>query len=313
MAHIPVLLKEVIALLNPKPGEFFIDGTLGSGGHTAVILEKITPGGKLLAVDRDKDGLEKTKKEIEEKFSVSESSESSSLFAGSQLQVFWANGSYADLSEILGEQRLGKADGLLIDLGFSSEQLTAGRGFSFSGPEEPLLMTYDVSATPVKTLLKQIREPELAKIIREFGEERFSGRVARAIKQSRFPIETNKQLAEVVAGVLPRFYERGRIHPATRTFMALRIYANGELDNLRKILETLDCVLGGGGRAAIISFNSLEDRIVKNYFREKAKEGKIEILTKKPIVATPEEARENPRSRSAKLRVARMTIEKPNN
>ncbi|MFA5084229.1 MAG: 16S rRNA (cytosine(1402)-N(4))-methyltransferase RsmH [Candidatus Paceibacterota bacterium] len=292
--HIPVLLKETIAVLEPKPGEFFIDGTVGNGGHMVSVLEKMMPSGKFLAADWDENTLMKTKKEIEEKFPN----------LGSDFEIFWFNDNYANLPEI--SKELGKADGLLLDLGFSSEQLASGRGFSFSGPEEPLLMTYDIYAVPVKNLLKKLIEPELAGIIRNFGEERYAGRIAHAIKQSRSPIETNKQLAEAVAKAVPQNYERGRIHPATRTFLALRIYANHELTNLEKLLNSLNGILKIGGRVAIISFNSLEDRIVKNFFREKSKEGKMEILTKKPVSPGPEEVKQNPRSRSAKLRAAKI-------
>ncbi len=293
--HIPVLLKEVITVLDPKPGEFFIDGTVGNGGHSVAILEKIGPEGILLGTDLDETTLQKVKEKIA---------------ANPKLILVQSN--YADLPEILkalpaGRQgKLRKADGLILDLGFSSEQLAIGRGFSFSGPEEPLLMTYDPYAVPVKNLLKKLNEPELADVIKNFGEEHCAKRIAHAIKQNRFPIETNKQLAEVVARVLPKNYERGRIHPATRTFLALRIYANRELANLEKLLNSLNEVLKIGGRVAIISFNSLEDRIVKNYFREKAKEGKMEILTKKPIAPSPEEIKQNPRARSAKLRAAKL-------
>jgi len=305
--HIPVLLKEVITVLDPKPGEFFIDGTVGNGGHSVAILEKIEPKGILLGTDLDEMTLQKAKEKIA---------------ANSKLILVRSN--YADLPEILEKlrrsdlssevgapteasgEKLPKADGLLLDLGFSSEQLIAGRGFSFSGPEEPLLMTYDRYAVPVKSLIKQLKEFELAEIIKEFGEEHRAKRIAYAIKHNRFPIETNKQLAEVVAKALPRNYERGRIHPATRTFLALRIYANQELDNLKKLLDSSERILKIGGRIAIISFNSLEDRIVKNYFREKSKEGKIEILTKKPISPSIEEIKQNPRSRSAKLRAAKI-------
>lgn len=294
--HIPVLLKEIIAVLDPKPGEFFIDGTVGDGGHSVAILEKIGPEGMLLGTDLDETTLEKVKEKIATK---------------SKLILVRSN--YADLPDILEKENLPKADGLLLDLGFSSEQLTAGRGFSFSGPEEPLLMTYDRYAVPVKNLIRQLNEPELAEIIKEYGEEHMAKRIAHAIKNSRSPIETNKQLAEIVAKVLPRNYERGRIHPATRTFLALRIYANQELDNLKKLLDSLGRILKIGGRAAIISFNSLEDRIVKNYFREKSKEGIMEILTKKPISPIFEEIKQNPRSRSAKLRAAKIINNYDNN
>jgi len=265
--HIPVLLKEVLKVLDPKPGEFFIDGTYGSGGHSEAIRELIAPSGRLLAIDWERTGE-----------------------------------NYADLPEILRGKNLGKADGLLLDLGFSSEQLEGGRGFSFQ-KDEPLVMTYHPSLKPVKELLEDLNEAELADIIYQYGEERASRKIAKAIKEAgaRKRIETTGELASVIESVLPR---RGKIHPATKTFMALRIYANHELENLERILKSLSQVLKTGGRAAIISFHSVEDRIVKNYFRDSAKAGQLKIITKKPITATSEEAKENPRSRSAKLRAA---------
>jgi len=282
MKHIPVLLNEVIAVLKPQPGEFFIDGTFGSGGHAQEIIEKIGPSGKFLGIDWDKKQLEKL------------------------MTCDVINGNFAELPEILEERNLSKANGLLLDLGFCSEQLESGRGFGFMGPEEPLLMTYNQEVIPVKDWLKKLSEKELTKIIREFGEERYADRISRAIKQSRRPIETNKKLAEIIQQAVPRNYEHGRIQPATRTFLALRIFANQELLNLEKVLYSLEKILKVGGRVAIISFNSLEDRLVKNYFREKAKEGKLEILTKKPIRPSLEEIKNNPRSRSAKLRAAKI-------
>lgn len=272
MSHIPVLLKEVIELLDPKPGEFFIDGTAGTGGHSRAIREKIGPSGKLLSIDWEKTGE-----------------------------------NYADLAEILKNKNLGKADGLLLDLGFSSEQIGGGRGFSFQ-KDEPLLMTYDPNAEPLKEMLKELTEEELIKIIKEFGEERFARRIAKAIyeQERRKPIETTLELAEVIRGAVPKNYERGRINPATRTFMAFRIYANHELENLEKLLQNLEQILKPRARVAIISFHSLEDRLVKNYFRDYAKIGKLKILTKKPVTATKEEVAANPRSRSAKLRAAIM-------
>lgn len=276
MPHVPVLLKEVLKILDPKPGEFFIDGTAGSGGHSRAILEQIGSGGKLLAIDWEKTGE-----------------------------------NYADLPRILEQKKLGKADGLLIDLGFSSEQLNQpagrGRGFSFN-VDEPLLMTYDSNEKPVKQLLRELNEQELAVIIKNYGEERYARQIAKAIKERgrKNKIETTGQLVEVIKSAVPANYERGRIHPATRTFMALRIYANRELENLETLLKNLRGILKPGGRAAIISFHSLEDRLVKNYFRDYAKAGKAEILTKKPITATPEEISFNTRSRSAKLRAIKI-------
>lgn len=268
--HVPVLLNEVLELLDPKPGEFFIDGTAGGGGHSRAIQERIAPDGRLLAIDWEKTGE-----------------------------------NYAGLAEILKQKKLGQADGLLLDLGFSSEQLGNGRGFSFQ-IDEPLLMTYDSKQKPVKEILRELSEQWLADVIYKFGEERYSREIAAAIKEKlrRGPIETTGQLAEVIKGAVPKNYERGRIHPATRTFQALRIYANHELENLEKVLEDLPKILKPGGRVAIISFHSLEDRIVKNFFRDQAKAGKLKVITKKAVQATWAESLANPRSRSAKLRVA---------
>ena len=271
--HTPVLLNEVIGFLDPKPGEFFIDGTFGAGGHSRAIQEKIGERGRLLAIDWEKTGE-----------------------------------NYADLVEILKTKKLGKADGLLLDLGFSSEQLGGGKGFSFQ-INEPLAMVYDINQKPVRTILKELTEKELAEIIRNFGGEKFSGRIARVIKETihRRGINTTFDLAESVKAAVPGNYEHGRIHPATRTFQALRIYANNELGNLEKVLKDLFKIVKAGGRVVIISFHSLEDKIVKNYFRDYAREEKLKILTKKPVEATEEEIRLNSRSRSAKLRAALIT------
>jgi len=201
-----------------------------------------------------------------------------------------------------------KADGLLVDLGFSSEQLAnSGRGFSFeeAAASEPLLMTYDDSRRPVWTILREESETELANIIFEFGGERMSRRIAKAIKDQgrRKPIMTSGDLVASVRSAVPRGYEHGRINPATRTFQALRIYANGELENLEALLKNLPEVMAPNGKAAIITFHSLEDRIVKHAFQALAKEKKANLVVKKPVGPTREEIAKNPRSRSAKLRV----------
>lgn len=292
MPHIPVLLNEVIEILNPKPGEFFIDGTLGSGGHAKRILKEISPGGKFLGVDWDKRAIEEFKSSV----------------AGYKSSVILINDNYKNISMILKQKNLGKADGVILDLGLSSEQLESGkgqpgRGFSFLR-DEPLLMTYSEKTKPVYQWLSELNEVALEKIIRTFGEERFAGRIARAIKKN-LPIVTSKKLAEVVAGAVSSqrgLYEHGRIHPATRVFQALRIFANQELENLKIFLERAGDILNPGGRLAIISFHSLEDRIIKNSFREMAKKGIAELLTKKPITPSKVEIMKNPRSRSAKLR-----------
>ncbi len=269
--HKPVLLNEAITVLDPKPGEFFIDGTFGSGGHAQAILEKLGSERKLLAIDWEKTGE-----------------------------------NFADLAYLLVKKRLPKADGLLLDLGISSDQLElSGRGFSFQR-DEPLLMNFNSASKPAKTILRELSERELATMIFELSQEKFAHRIAKAIKeQERIKsIETTQELVAVIQRAVPANYERGRIHPATRTFMALRMYVNNELKNLERVLQNLPEILKTGGRVAIISFHSLEDRLVKNHFRNLAKVGKLKILTKKPITPSREEIKNNPRARSAKLRAA---------
>jgi len=184
---------------------------------------------------------------------------------------------------------------------------SSGRGFSFK-KDEPLLMTYDPSATPVKDILRELDENTLADIIFEFSGERFSRKIAAAIKMRgrKKKIETSGELNEIIKAVLPKSYERGRIEPATRTFQALRIYANHELENIEKVIKKLPEILKPEGRIVFISFHSLEDRMVKKSFKRMAKQGELEIMTPKPIRPTREEARENPRSRSAMLRAAKL-------
>ena len=289
MAHIPVLLEEVKNALSVAPGDFVIDGTVDGGGHAEALLPLVGPKGKILGLDLDEQILSETRKRLGGK------------------NVILRHGNYADLKEILSAEKLGKADALLLDLGFSSEQLISGRGFSFAeeARDEPLLMTFDKDDMPVKEILRRTREDALADIIYKFGEERYSRRIARAIK-SAGRIETAGRLADVVRKSLPGGYEGHRMDPATRTFQALRIYANHELENLEKILGDLKDVVALGGRVAIISFHSLEDRIVKEKFRELSRGKFAELLNKKPIVATREEVRSNSRSRSAKLRALKI-------
>ena len=311
--HTPVLLHEVIKFLDPKPGEFVIDGTVDGGGHATEIIKRISPAGIFLGIDWDEEVIANSKLPAFAKAT-----------AGRQIannkNIVFVHGNYADLPEILKERRLDKADGLLLDLGFSSEQLeNSGRGFSFLHAE-PLLMTYDRNQKPVKEIINELSEEKLEGILREFGEERFAKQIVKAIVVQRKikPIESSGELSNIVKKAVPQNYDRarqslrsrrwqagrGRIHPATRTFQALRIYANAELANLEKILSATPEILKAGGRIIIISFHSLEDRIVKNYFKKMYRENKLKILTKKPVQASAEEVKANPRSRSAKLRAA---------
>ncbi len=290
--HIPVLLHEVIEALHPEAGEFFIDGTFGGGGHAQAIHDKIGSRGTLLALDWEEAAILKKHPALCD-----------------QKNVQCVNQNFAMLPDILREQKLPLADGLLLDLGFSSDHLeNSGKGFSFLR-DEPLMMTYGKESVPVYKLLATLKEEELAKIIRDYGEERYARQIASAIRarQKTGPlIMRSKDLAEVIQAAVPRSYEHGRIHPATRTFQALRIYVNQELENLQRVLERLPEILKSGGRVAIISFHSLEDRIVKQSFRKYYQEKKCLLLTEKPIVPTVEEVMRNPRARSAKLRAAQL-------
>jgi len=289
-SHIPVLLKETIEILKPESGEFFIDGTLGNGGHSKRIIERINPNGIFLGVDWDKRAIANCKARM-----------------ANRKNIILVNDNYADLPEILKNYHLPKADGLLLDLGFSSEQIEKSkRGFSFLR-NEPLLMTYDQDEKPAHRWLNDLSEEKLGQIIKEFGEEKFAFRIAKAIK-CNLPITTTTKLVEVIGKTVPPNYEHGRVHPATRTFMALRIFVNRELENLQNLLDRIPTIIKPQGRVAIISFHSLEDRIVKNAFRDLTKKNKAVSLAKKPISPTREEIIENPRSRSAKLRAISINL-----
>lgn len=293
MTHIPVLLNETINVLNPEPGEFFIDGTFGSGGHSSEILKRVLPDGKLLGVDWDERNIELGK----------------SIIKGQLTRVIFEQGNYADLPEILKKYNLSKANGLLLDLGFSSEQIeNLGKGFSFL-KDEPLIMRYDnKNEMTAAEVVNSFSEKDLSDIFYKYGEERFSRSIAKKIvgERKKEKILTTSRLVEIIKQAVPKSYEKGRIHPATRTFQALRIFVNAELENLEKLLKNLGKIIKTGGRVAIISFHSLEDRIVKNYFREMDKNGTGNLLTKKPIIASEKEIALNPRSRSAKLRAIRI-------
>lgn len=292
MLHTPVLLNEVIKFLEPTPGKFIIDGTVNGGGHARVILSKIGKNGKLLAVDWDCEALKKFESNI-----------------GSQApRVVTECANYADLRDILNRHRLSKADGLLLDLGFSSSQLDVGRGFSFQ-KNETLDMRYDLSRNLTAfDVVNKFNEKDLADIFWKFGEERYARSIAKGIVVARLhkSIRTTEHLVQIIGNSVPARYLRGRIHPATKVFQALRIRVNHELQNLEKILGELATLLDSGGRAVIISFHSLEDRMVKNAFRDLKQKKLAEILTKKPVMASGEEVGNNPRSRSAKLRAIKV-------
>jgi len=302
--HVPVLLKEAIDFLAIRRGGTYIDATVGLGGHSYEIARRLGAPGHLIGCDKDPAALEIARESL--KGVVGRSS----LVVGQNQKLDWPTielrrGSFADLAN---DERRRTVDGVLADLGVSSLQFSdPARGFSFQA-EGPLDMRMDPQAElTAEQVVNHFDERELADVIYEFGEERRSRRIARAIVRSR-PIRTTAQLAEVIsAAARPMNKAERRIHPATRTFQALRIFVNRELDELRALLEAAPQVLKPGGRLVIISFHSLEDRMVKDAMREGAKLGHYRILTKKPVTPGEEELDRNPRSRSAKLRAVERT------
>ena len=265
--HIPVLLAAVIEGLEPKPGMVLVDGTLGGGGHGRVLAERIAPGGTLIALDRDPVAIDAGER----------------LLKGLPVRLVQAN--FCDLPEVLQAVAISRVDGVLLDLGLSSDQLAdAGRGFSFTA-DGPLDLRFDPTAgTPAWRLLERLSAEHLADLIYEFGEERFSRRIAKAIVERRRdnPVKTSRDLAELVGRCVPRSRDTERIHPATRTFQALRIAVNDELKSLEIALRRIPDCLQVGGRFAIISFHSLEDRRVKEAFQN---DSRLKVLTRRPIRA----------------------------
>lgn len=290
LSHRPVLLGETLEYLAPEPGETFVDATLGAAGHAVEIAKRLGRNGRLIGVDRDATCLAAAGRRLEE--------------TGCGITLVHDN--FENLGEILKQCNVAGIDGLLMDLGFSSMQLETGdRGFSFSR-DGPLDMRMDMEiGYPAGHYLRHLSEKRLTSILQEYGEERYARRIARAIIEARKrqPLATTSNLVNVIMRAVPR--REHRIHPATRVFQALRIFVNRELESLENALKNVEAVMNPGARAAVISFHSLEDRIVKNAFRGKAAAGVFEILTRKPVTASAEEKRLNPRSRSAKLRAAR--------
>lgn len=291
MAHIPVLMDEVIKYLDPQPGQNFIDCTLGDGGHSAELLRRTAPKGKVLGFDLDSEAIKVVRKNLEEF--------GSRLLARSE--------SYTNLAKAVAEENF-VADGVLADFGFSSPQLEErNRGFSFQR-DEPLDMSYVGRGEHITAaeILNTWNKDDLIRMLSEYGEERMAERIARAIVTARHEkhIISTVQLVNIIGKAVPKNYEHGRIHPATRTFQALRIAVNDELGSVNAVLPQALDVLKSGGRMAFISFHSLEDRIVKSFMKEMERAGRIKILTTKPVVASEFEIKKNPRARSAKLRVA---------
>ena len=288
--HTAVLKKEVLEYLAPEQNENFVDCTVGEGGHTEDILNKNKPNGKVLGIDLDPQQI------------IS----SHWLEAIYKERVMLVNDSYVNLKEILERKEFGQVDGVLLDLGMSSAQLEGThKGFSFQ-IDQGLDMRYN-DATGYLTAEKIVNEwPEnkIEKILEEYGEEKFARKIAKEIveKRKQGRIKTTFQLIETIKDATPSTYWRGKIHYATRTFQALRIAVNDELENIQRVLPQAISVLAPGGRLVVISFHSLEDGIVKRFFAEELKNKTVKILTKKPITASREELGKNARSRSAKLR-----------
>ncbi|HRY76759.1 MAG TPA: 16S rRNA (cytosine(1402)-N(4))-methyltransferase RsmH [Candidatus Paceibacterota bacterium] len=285
--HVPVLLNEVIKTFDPQSNENFIDATLGEAGHTLCLLQKTDPSGRVLGIDLDAETL----RIAEEKLRAYHN------------RVILVKNNFKNLESIVDEYKFKKVSGILFDLGMSSRELEeSGRGFSFR-KNEPLLMNFGEDAlVTAEQIVNNWPADDLKGIFEEYGEERFSRQIAEKIVVSRQtkPIKTTFDLVEVIQSAVPQKYQSGRLHPATRVFQALRITVNDELNNLRSGLEAGLKILESGGKIIVISFHSLEDRIVKNFFRDH--KASLKIITKKPVIPARVEILNNPRARSAKLR-----------
>ncbi len=292
VVHIPVLFNEALEYLDVKSGENFVDCNLGDGGHTLGILEKNSPDGKVLAIDLDSKMIER----VRERFSES----------GLNERVVFANDNFANLNNIVSGNNFNSIDGILLDLGMSSFHIDAsGGGFSFQ-KDEALDMRYDRNSelATAADVVNKYKEEDLERIFKEYGNERFSRQIVNKISEIRKvrPITTTKELVQVIRLATPSGSHHGKIHFATKVFQALRIEVNTEIENLKSVLPQAFNNLKKGGRLVVISFHSLEDKEVKEFFRDRKKEGVAKMATKKPILPKLEEVRNNPRARSAKLR-----------
>lgn len=286
MLHIPVLKKEVIEYLNVKENLNYIDATVGEGGHAIEILKRNAPEGKLLGIDWDPEILKEAEKNLKE----------------FKKRIILVNENFKNIKKVVKEKKFKKIKGILFDLGISSWHIEKSkRGFSFR-KDEPLDLRYSTHEYfPAREIINLYPEEAIERILKEFGEEEEAKRIARAIVKARQkePILSAKKLGEIVKKAK---IKKEKIHPATKTFLALRLFLNEEIENLKEGLKSAFDVLEKGGRLVVISFHSLEDREVKNFFREKEKAGEAKVLTKKPVVSSFEEILKNPRSRSARLR-----------
>ena len=291
MVHIPVLQKEVLEILDPKPNQNFIDCTIGNAGHSLAILERTKPGGKILGIDQDPKQIENCKLQIK----------------NFKERVILVCDNFVNLKEIVKKYDFKNVKGILFDLGLSSWHLEkSGRGFTFQ-KDEPIDMRYNKnSELTAEKILNEWPEKEIEKILKEYGQERFAKRISKKIIEEKkvSPIKTTFRLVKITREATPSWYHHKKIHFATRTFQALRIAVNDELGNLKKVFPQALEILERNGKLVVISFHSLEDRIVKNFFKENSKRGLLKIITKKPIRPSTEEIKSNPRSRSARLRSA---------
>jgi len=296
MLHKPVLLKEVIEILNPQSGENFIDTTIGDGGHAQEIIEKIKPNGKLIGIDWDREQINKLK------IKFSEYLKSDNLIL--------INDNYKNLENIIKQYNIHKISGILFDLGFSRYHIEdSGKGFSFQ-KNEPLIMRYENSkesnGMTAAEIVNTWPEEKLEKILKEYGEEKFFRQIAKKIyeESKKNPIKTTFDLAGIIRNAVPFWYAKRKINPATKTFQALRIAVNDEFENIRTGLSAAVKIIANGGKIAVITFHSGEDRIVKNFLKEKQTEKILKIINKKVIKPSYTEIRENLSARSAKLRTA---------
>lgn len=290
--HISVLLEKVLEYLNPQPNENFIDCTTGSGGHTLAILERTAPKGKVLAIDWDSEAIRLLKVQSQIRRLTD------------QNRIVLREGNFADIEEIVQQEKFHPIHGILFDLGFSSDQIeNSERGFSFQ-KDQVLDMRYsENNPVTAEKIVNYSSRTELEQILTEYGEEQFAKQIAQALLEARMqkPIQKTSQLARIVEQATPKWYHRKRIHPATKTFQALRIAVNSELENIKQGLAQASQLLPKHGKLAVISFHSLEDRIVKHFFKTAPS---LQTLTKKPILSSFAEQKKNPRARSAKLRAA---------
>jgi 16S rRNA (cytosine1402-N4)-methyltransferase len=290
--HIPVLKEKVIEYLAPKPNEHFIDCTVGQGGHALAILEKTKPKGKVLGIDQDSAYLSQLRQTVKTEYKAYKN------------RLILVEGNFAHIKDIARQEKFKKVKGILFDLGFSSWHIEESkRGFSFQ-KQEPLDMRYSLSnLVTAEKIVNYWSRADIERILKEYGEEQFSKEISQAIAEHRAqtPIVKTTQLVNIIQKATPTWYHRKKAHPATKTFQALRIAVNRELDNIKQALPQAVELLDPNGRIATISFHSLEDRIVKNFFKTHPL---LSMVTKKPITASYQEQRTNPRSRSAKLRIA---------